>query len=531
MVVVGGFENPATGAPGGLVFSGPGTFAVDVLPTGTTGLAPAGASDLVFVVPNAGPGSATLAGTLKATGLGGAGYTVGARYLVLAAQDGFSGSRFDRLFVAGDFGSTRPVIAYDPSDQAAYIDLIQGSVSGQLTRGASRNQISIAKGIDTALLGGANFGSFTNLYNLTGNDFLKALDQLSGETGTGFQQAAYQSMGSFLNTLLNPFTAARNGFGPASSYADTEASEYAPRRRVARQAQTAMASAMPVKAVAPDQRYSVWGAAFGGSNSIDADAVAGSHKTDVRAYGFALGADVRVTPDALLGFALSGGRSSWGLAEGLGSGSADNFQTGVYGSLRFGAAYLSAALAYGAHWVDTKRNISSPGIAALESDYTAHSFGGRLETGYRFGDAFGVTPYAALQGVAVRAPGYRETASSGAGAFGVQYDRASDGVLRTELGAWADRAFAFNDVLLTLRGRAAWAHDEGANRALGAAFPALPGSSFTVLGAAPGDNLALLTAGVELKYLNGVSLSARFDSELSDSSRSYGGTGVFRYVW
>ena len=532
MVIVGGAENPATMAPGGLVFSGTGTFAVDVAPTGAAGLAPLGSSDLVFVVPNTGPGSATLAGTVQATGLGGPGYKIGTRYTVLAAQDGFSGSRFERIFVRGDFGSTRPVLAYDPSDQAAYIDLIQGAVSGQLVSGASINQINVARGIDNALLGGVNsFAAFTNLYNLTGNDFLNALDQLSGEVATGFQQAAYQSMGSFLNTLLNPFTGARSGFGPGLAYADADSLAYAPRRGVARQAQTAMASALPMKALVPDQRYAVWGAAFGGSNSIDADAVAGSHKTDVRAYGFALGADFRVTQDALLGFAVSGGRSSWGLAEGLGSGSADNFQTGVYGSLRFGAAYVSAALAYGAHWVDTKRNVSSPGIATLESDYNAHSFGGRIEGGYRFGEAFGITPYAALQGVAVRAPGYLETASSGAGALALQYDRASDGILRTELGAWADHAFTLDDALLTLRGRAAWAHDAGADRALGAFFPALPGSSFTVLGAAPGDNLALLTAGIELKYLNGVSLTARFDSELSDQSRSYGGTAAFRYVW
>jgi uncharacterized protein with beta-barrel porin domain len=510
---------------GGLTFSNTGQFHVDVLPTGVPGIA-FGSADFVAVA----TGPTAIAGTLNAIGAGGQGYTAGARYPVIVTAGALGGSQFDRLFIAGNFGSTRPVLTYE-FENAVYIDLIQGSVSGQLTPGATRNQIDVAKGIDTALLGGANFGAFTNLYNLTGNDFLKALDQLSGEAGTGFQQAAYQSMGSFLNTMLNPFTSSRSGFGPASSYAEAEASGYAPRRHIARQAQTAMGSAMSVKAMIPDQRYSVWGAAFGGSNSIDADAVVGSHKTDVRAYGFAMGADVRVAPDALLGFALSGGRSSWGLAEGLGSGSADNFQAGVYGSLRFGAAYVSGALAYGAHWVDTKRNVASPGLASLESDYNAHSFGGRLETGYRFGEAFGLTPYAALQGVAVRAPGYLETASSGVGGFGVQYDRASDGILRTELGAWADRAFALNDALLTLRGRAAWAHDDGASRALGAAFPVLPGSNFTVFGAAPGDNLALLTAGVELKYLSGVSLSARFDSELSDRSRSYGGTGVFRYVW
>jgi len=515
------------GVSGDLQFSSAGSYRADIAPTGAPGIPGTTSADFTLVA-----GTAALSGTVNAAGIGGAGYTIGARYPVLVTLAGLNGTRFDRLFVSGDFGSTRPVVAYDPMDVTVYIDLIQASISGQLAPGASINQINVARGIDNALLGGvSSFAAFTNLYNLTGNDFLRALDQLSGEVATGFQQAAYQSVGSFLNTMLNPFTGARSGFGPASAFADADVSAYAPRRGVTKQAQAAMASAMPMKALVPDQRYSVWGAAFGGSNSIDADAVAGWHKTDVRAYGFALGADVRVTPDALLGFALSGGRSSWGLAEGLGSGSADNFQTGVYGSLRFGAAYVSAALAYGAHWVETKRNVFSPGIATLESDYTGHSFGGRIEGGYRFGEAFGVTPYAALQGVAVRAPGYLETASAGAGALGLQYDRASDSFLRTELGAWADRAFALDDALLTLRGRAAWAHDEGADRALGAFFPVLPGSNFTVLGATPGDNLALLTAGIELKYLNGVSLTARFDSELSDQSRSYGGTAAFRYVW
>ena len=51
---------------------------------------------------------------------------------------------------------------------------------------------------------------------------------------------------------------------------------------------------------------------------------------------------------------------------------------------------------------------------------------------------------------------------------------------------------------LVLRGRLAWAHDWVSNPALGAVFQALPGSNFTVNGAAPPQNSALTTASAEL---------------------------------
>ena len=51
---------------------------------------------------------------------------------------------------------------------------------------------------------------------------------------------------------------------------------------------------------------------------------------------------------------------------------------------------------------------------------------------------------------------------------------------------------------LVLRGRLAWAHDWVSNPSLGAVFQALPGSNFTVNGAAPPANSALTTAAAEL---------------------------------
>ena len=64
----------------------------------------------------------------------------------------------------------------------------------------------------------------------------------------------------------------------------------------------------------PANRWSVWGAAYGGSATIDGNAVVGSHDTTARAYGVVGGADYKVTPNTLLGFALAGGGTNYSLA-------------------------------------------------------------------------------------------------------------------------------------------------------------------------------------------------------------------------
>ncbi|MET0868843.1 MAG: autotransporter domain-containing protein, partial [Pseudorhodoplanes sp.] len=521
------------GVFGPLQFASGSTYAVDVAPTGAPGIPFPTSADFTLVL-----GQAALAGTLRATGIGGTGYTVGTIYPVLGAFGGLNGSRFDKLFIAGSFGSTRPVITYDdPAVDTVFLQLIQGEVSSQLTPAATVNQRAVAAGLDNALKNGADFGVFTPLYNLGGDSFLKALDQLSGEANTGIFQSVYQSVSNFIGSMLNPFNNSRGIFGPATPYAaesdDPEADAYAQKRRVSKQAQQAMAAAMPVKAMpVRDNRYAVWASGYGGQTSMDANSVVGSHQTSVRGYGFTTGLDFRVAPEALVGFAMAGGNSSWGLSEGLGGGKTDNFHVGAYGSLRYGPAYLSAAMAYGRHWVSTKRNVAVPGFATLESDYDANSFGGRVEAGYRYGlGSFGVTPYAALQATVVRLPGYAENATGGSNAFALQYGRQNDSLFRTELGSWFDHSRVIPGGLMTLRARAAWAHDEGADRALTGTFPVLPGSTFLVQGTSPGNNFALLSAGAEWKYWNGMSFAARFDTELSDSSRGFGGTGVFRYVW
>ena len=115
-----------------------------------------------------------------------------------------------------------------------------------------------------------------------------------------------------------------------------------------------------------EQRWSVWASGFGGSQTTDGNAAAGSNSTTSQLYGTAVGADYRYSPNTIAGFALAGGGTSFSVANG-GSGHSDLFQAGAYLRHSVGSAYLSAALAYGWQDVTTNRAVDGGSIAARAS--------------------------------------------------------------------------------------------------------------------------------------------------------------------
>jgi outer membrane autotransporter protein len=105
-------------------------------------------------------------------------------------------------------------------------------------------------------------------------------------------------------------------------------------------------------------------------------------------------------------------------------------------------------------------------------------------------------------------------------------------MVRTELGARFDRRVAVGaDSFLALKGRAAWAHDATSDASVAAAFQTLPGANFTVNGAAPPKNLALLSLGADWYINQSLSLGVMADGEVSAASRSLAGRATLRYRW
>ncbi|MGB3046219.1 MAG: autotransporter outer membrane beta-barrel domain-containing protein, partial [Xanthobacteraceae bacterium] len=279
------------------------------------------------------------------------------------------------------------------------------------------------------------------------------------------------------------------------------------------------------------QRWRIFGAAYGGNTQIGGNAALGSHDATSRVYGAMGGASYALSPATELGFAFGGGGTSFALAGGMGSGRSDMFQAGVFAHHGFARnGYLSGAFAYGWHDVSTDRTVATG--ERLHGAYKAGVLSGRLEAGWRIDTAWaGVTPYAAAQTISYRMPSYLEQGNGMADSFALGYAGRDVTATRSELGLRLDRTTVMGDRLLTLRGRAAWAHNFDTARNAAATFQALPGSGFLVNGAAMAPDAALVTAGAEIAWRNGFALAASFEGEFSNNVTSYTGKGTLKYAW
>ena len=390
---------------------------------------------------------------------------------------------------------------------------------------ANDSQRAVANAIDAFTAKGGTLPlGFINLFNQSPTNLGNALSQIQGETGSGVAQGGIQAMNSFLSLVTNPFL--DNRLMPNVP---------PPQRGVYYKAVKAVQYQAPVD----PRRWRIWAAGYGGQTNLNGSASAGSHDLTARGYGFATGLDYRILPSTTVGFALAGGGTNFSVANGFGGGRSDMFQAAVYSVTRINAAYLSAAIAYGWHQVSTDRTLTVAGLDHLTAGFNASNIGGRVEGGYRFAvpgvldmPGFGITPYAAFQMQAFYTPSYSETAAAGSSLFALNYQAHTTNVVRTELGAWIDRPFRVSEnAILSLRGRAAWAHDEWSDLNYKPSFLTLPGSGWTETGAPPSRNLLLASAIAEVSFSNGISLAGKFDAELSQHSHTYIGTARVRYFW
>jgi autotransporter-associated beta strand protein len=470
-------------------------------------------------------GVATLAGTVGASFA--AGSTVMKQYSILTAAGGRSGI-FDGAGVIGGSGGLVAMLSYDPTH--AYLNF---ALDFGTTPGVNINQQKVGNALSNFF--NANGSIPVALATLTP----AGLTQASGELATGSQQATFNAMNLFLGLLSDPSITGRGDGGPggvgATPFAEEDdgASAYAANKPNA--VREAFAK-FPTKAEVArnnlfDPRWSVWGSAYGGGSSTDGNAALGSNSTTARAFGFVAGADYRISPATLAGFALAGGGTNFAV-NGLGSGRSDLFQAGAFVRHTVGAAYVSATLAYGWQDVTTDRILAIAGIDRLHAEFNANAYSGRVEGGYRLVTPWmGITPYAAGQFTTFSLPAYAEQVLSGAGTFALNYAAKDVTASRSELGVRADKSFAMENAILVLRGRAAWAHDFNTDRNIAAVFQTLPGASFVVNGAAQAHDSALTTASAEVRWLKGFSLGVVFEGEFSDVTQSYAGKAFARYTW
>jgi len=460
-------------------------------------------------------GTASLGGSVGVAVVPGS--SVMKQYRILTASGGVSGS-FDGVAVTGGPAALVGSVSYDAHN--AYLNL---TLDFGAQQGLDENQRNVGTTLTNYFNANGGIASAFALLTPAG------LTQASGEAATGTQQATFKAMNLFLGLITDPFVAGRDGGGSAGGGAQAYAAPTT--SAVAREAFARLPAKAEARSDAADLRWSVWGAAFGGGSDTDGNAALGSHAATLQTWGVVGGADVRLSPSTLVGFALSGGATSFGVS-GLGGGRSELFQAGLFARHTIGAGYVTGALAYGGQEVTTDRTVTIAGSDRLQARFKSNAISGRIEAGHRLATAaMGVTPYAAGQFTALHLPATAEQVLAGSGTFALSYAAKDMTWSRSELGVRTDKSYVLSNANLTLRGRAGWAHDFNPDRTAAAAFQTLPGTFFIVSGAAQPRDLALTSASAEMTWRNGWSAAATFEGEFSTISRSYAGKGVVRYAW
>jgi autotransporter-associated beta strand protein len=439
VLIPGSLNNPSLvlTSSGNLAFQSGAIYFVVVSPT---------AAGLVNVM-----GTASLGGTVQAS-FRLQGGNPAKSYNILHTAGGLGGTTFATLQTDGLPSGFTPSLSYTATDVLLNVTAALGGP--QQAKGLSSNHQAVAGAINNFFNDPPLPPAFLPLFSLTDANLTNALALLSGEAATGAQQVAFQLTNQFLNIMLDPFVDGRSNVNGGSAIGFAPEREELPDDIALAYSKILKA---PPKPIAFEQPWSVWGAGYGGSNRTTGDAaVDGSHDLSASTAGGAAGLDYRLAPGTVVGFALAGGGTNWGLAQGIGSGKSDAFQAGVYGTARSGAAYLAAALAFTNHWMSTDRFAFAGDH--LTASFNAQSYGGRVESGYRFAtDYGGLTPYAAIQSQRFHTPGYSETDLNGGG-FALGFDSRNATDTRSELGGRFDRLLLLNpEAALTIRGRVAWA--------------------------------------------------------------------------
>jgi len=372
--------------------------------------------------------------------------------------------------------------------------------------------------------------SFQLLALLSPTELAVALEQLSGELGTGVAPAGMQGMDSFLTLLRGSKggdLAMVTGHDQPVSGGTVSVMGYAPSApQVGGQAFAGFDTPYPLPAAGD---WTIWASGFGGLSRVDGNASSGTHDRTTTDFGVAFGFERQLSTDTMFGLAVSGGGTDFELADSLGSGQSAMLQAALYARSDFDQAYLAGALAVGVHRVSLDRFLTFAGNDHYTADFDATGVAGEVEAGYHVG---WFTPYVALRGQMFSTPAYSEETASGASTFALDYAASTASTVRTEIGARADWVNELSEVgTLTLYASAAWAHEFSSGDDVTASFQMLPGAPFTVAGATADTDSLLASAGADLQLGTGLALNGSVDGKFAANALTYGATAGLSYSW
>ncbi|OQW81033.1 MAG: hypothetical protein BVN31_12185 [Proteobacteria bacterium ST_bin15] len=484
-------------------------------------------------------GTAALNGALQLVALGGP-YQFGTPYTFLQAAT--RTGTFASVSTTGTFGvGVTSAVSYSPTQAqltltaAPLVPIVTPPAPGQASlapTASTSNALAVAGALDQGVIAGGNASPFFGLYNQPAAGIPTGLNQLSGVVNSAYGLQGSFISGQFINSALDAFNpgSATVTQAPATAYAGAKTRANAGSQAIEVAADLAGAPT-PVVETAPNR---FWGSGTGGASTITGNARTGSATRSETAWSLATGVEKTVLPGVALGFAVAGGRFEGSHSGGLGTNSADAFQTGLYGRARFGGLSFGGALAYTYLDISSTRNAPVVGLLGINGQTDAHGFSGRFEGAYEAVSllGLGISPYAAVQGSTFSIGGYTETVGVGQNnAAALRVSSTSQGSVRGELGVKLEQQSVINGMVVQALLKGGWGIYGARDASTTAAFIGLAGSTFTITGAQNDTSTALVSVGLDVKLTPSITLGGRFDGEYGNRTTRSSGTAKLKIVF
>ena len=220
----------------------------------------------------------------------------------------------------------------------------------------------------------------------------------------------------------------------------------------------------------------------------------------------------------------------------LGRGSTDSVFATVYGSFTRGAFYADGLAGYAYSNNQLQRQIIVPGLQQRTANGStgANQALGQVETGYKVGiyapALATLTPFVRLQASSVTQNGFSEW---GVNALNLNMAQQTTNSLRSTLGVDLAGAIGLGDTKkLDLAFRLGWLHEYAdIGRPITAAFAGAPSTAFTVYGATPRRNSAVIGISAMTAIAEAAQLYLRYDGEIGNASDNHAINVGIRFSW
>jgi uncharacterized protein with beta-barrel porin domain len=459
-------------------------------------------------------GTATInGGTVQVIAAAGS-YGASTTYTILTANGGRTGTYAG---VTSNFAFLTPSLTYDANNVFLTLALLQGGGSGFLMSAFTPNQKAVGAALNQSFATAT--GDYATvigaLAGLTAFQGPAALNAISGEQYADFGTMNVNNSAMFMNAIGQQMALAR-GDGAGSAQ------------------RASLAQACDVAACDGASPFSVWGSMLGGVGSVSGDTNASTATYNFG--GAAVGIDYRFDPRFLVGLATTYTAGNLWVNSFPGKGWSNNVGVAAYGSFTQGGFYADLLGGYAYFNNQLQRQIVISGLPTRTSSGStgANQALGQVETGYRLGiyapASATVAPFARLQGSSTTQNAFSEW---GAQSLSLSVAQQTTNSLRTLFGVdFAGALPLGSERTLDVGLRLGWQHEYTyTGRPITAALSGAPFAAFTVYGATPQPDSAVVSFRANTRIAEQVQLYLRYDGDIGSGTDNHALNLGLRMSW